>query len=75
MSTAVVQAPVQQAKTLSVVEKGAPALTEEVRLADDHPFVLLGVFMAIAMAGAVFFVGTVVLCLALRDSGVMHITI
>lgn len=75
MSTATVQAPVQEAKTLSVVEKRAPVLSEEVHLADDHPFVLLGIFIAIAMTGAVLFVGTIILCLALRDSGVLGFTI
>ena len=75
MSTVAVQAPRQDVRTLSLVEKGAPSQGEELRLTDDHPFVLLGIFIAIAMAGAITFVGTVLLCLALRDSGVLGFTV
>jgi hypothetical protein len=66
MSTAVARIPAEEAKPLQLVPKPAVAA-----VADEHP--LLPVFVAgfIALIGAVAFVGSIVVWLSIRYSGVL----
>jgi hypothetical protein len=75
MSTAVLPAPalVQQAKASKVIE--TTARSEDSRLADEHPFLVVGVFLAISLAAASAFVGSILFWLATRGSGVWGVTI
>jgi hypothetical protein len=69
MSAALVEPIVQSPKTLSLVPSPIQAERSEAAV-DPHP--LLTVFIAgcIAMTGAVLFLGTILMWLALRHTGI-----
>lgn len=75
MSTAVVEAPVQPARTLAVLQGAAPVEVKSPRTVDEHPFVVIGIFIAIALAAAGTFVGSIVFWLTIRYSGVLGVRI
>lgn len=76
MSTATVQAPIQELKAqLTVVESPVPGAGRSSRFIDEHPLAFLGVLIAISMAFAASFVAAFAIWLyQLRDSGVLDIT-
>jgi hypothetical protein len=69
MNAALVEPIVQSPKTLSLVPPPIPAEVSETTF-DPHP--LLTVFIAggIAMAGTALFLGTILMWLALRHTGI-----
>ena len=76
MSTATVQAHVQEPKALlTVLQPQIPAeSTADLRFVDDHPFAVMGIFIVISMALASGFVAALTIWLyQLRNSGVMDI--
>jgi hypothetical protein len=73
MSTAVVQAPVQPARSLTVIEGTAPLEVKSSPLIDEHPFAVVGIFIVISLAAAGIFVGSIVFWLSIRYSGVLGV--
>lgn len=76
MSTATVQAPIQELKAqLTVVESQTRGAGPRSRVIDEHPLALLGVLIAISMVFAASFVAALAIWLyQLRDSGVLDVT-
>ena len=75
MSTAVVQEPIEVQPALTVIETAAPVEVKAARLVDEHPFVVVGIFIAISLAVARAFVGSILFWLAIRYSGVLGVKI
>ena len=72
MSTVAVQKIAEARPTLNlVVANPAPQVYEETEEWDPHPLLPVFVAMAVSLAAAVTFIGTVLAWLALRHSGVM----
>ncbi len=78
MSTALVEPIVESPKTAAEGPKLAPKLEviaaqvrEEPRKGDPHPLVPVFVIGGIALIGALAFVGSIIMLLVLRHSGVM----
>jgi hypothetical protein len=70
MSTAVLKAPVEQPKTLSLVEKPKPIV--EAAVEEGNPFAPVLAAFVLAFIGATMFVGMFAAWIFfLRDSGVM----
>jgi hypothetical protein len=77
MSTAVIEAPVpvEQAQAFKVIETTVRSEAQAPRLVDEHPFVVVGIFIAISMAAASAFVGSILFWLAIRNSGVAGVSL
>jgi hypothetical protein len=73
MSTAVVRAPIGVQPTLAVIETTAPVDVKTARLVDEHPFGVVGIFIAITLAVAGIFVASILFWLAIRYSGVLGV--
>lgn len=75
MSTAAVQEPVQETRTVSVeTVTQSPAGTSESRFVDQNPMATLGIFVAVSLGVATVLVGLIAVWLfAIRDSGVMSV--
>lgn len=62
---------VESRKTLAVVPARPQLEPAEQAASDPHPLLTVGIAMVIAFAGAAAFVGSILMWLALRHSGVM----
>ena len=71
MSTAVVERITEQSKKAELVIVSAPPRAVASEEWDPHPLVPVFVAIAVSLAVAVTFIGTVLAWLALRHSGVM----
>lgn len=70
VKVAVEQPQVEEPKALSVVPGPGPVAAVEKAFSDQHPAVVVGTAMAIALIGAVAFVGSILLWLVLRNTGI-----
>ena len=74
MSTAAVQVPVKEPKTLTVVAAKTPADVREPDFTDEHPFTVVAIFIGISLAVAVTFVAWLAMWMySVRYSGVMSV--
>jgi hypothetical protein len=74
MSTATVQAPLSEPKTLTTLQSQGPEIKSRPRFVEDHPFTVIGIFIAICLGLSITFVAALAIWIyALRDSGIMAV--
>jgi hypothetical protein len=74
MSTAAVQAPLSEPKTLTVLQSQSPRIKSKPGFAEDYPFTVIGIFIAICLGFSITFVAALAMWIyALRDSGIMAV--
>ena len=74
MSTAAVQAPLSEPKTLTMLQSQGPEIKSRPRFVEDYPFTVIGIFIAICLGLSITFVAALAMWIyALRDSGIMAV--